>query len=99
MLQTPPQAGSTPSAPGGFTPKGACFGATQEALGLDPAPEPHSQQWWPRCSRCDPLPAGQQGALPLAEPQREAEWRGRHGAARQDLRGGHRGEPQEAFYG
>lgn len=54
---------------------------------------------WPQHSGRVPVPSGQQGALPLAEPQCQAERRGRHGAAVQDLRGGHRGEPQEAFHG
>lgn len=39
------------------------------------------------------------GQVPLAESECEAERRGRHGAALQDHRGRHRGEPQETIHG
>lgn len=45
--------------------------------------------------------AGEPGPLPvpLAEPQCQTQRGGRHGAAQQDQRGRHRGQPQEEIHG
>lgn len=72
---------------------------------LDPALDSSSPRRWPPFERANNrtlcFVAGEPGALPLplAEPQCQAQRRGRHGAAQQDQRGRHRGEPQEEIHG